>query len=145
VGAKLARDSRTAINQIDRIIVIASKLCSYKQLGSRLPAMAIHQAMQTVAWNITSSAVALLEFLAVAAWARIVAAHVFQGVAHRLLVSVAAVRAVYMAMVVIMVVVMGMIMIVIAVWAMNVGLLGHRVYSGIKSAGIITPLRATCT
>ena len=90
-----------------------------------------------------SRAVALLEFLAVAAWARVVAADVFQGVAHRFLVSVAAVRAVNMAMVVIMVVVM--VMIVVAVRAMDVGLLGHRVCSGIKSAGIITPLRARCT
>jgi len=50
---------------------------------------------------VTSSAVAFLEFLAVAAWARVVAADVFQGVAHRFLVGVAAVRAVDMAMVVI--------------------------------------------
>ena len=114
-------------------------------VGASLLAKAVQQAIGNIARNFTSSAVALLEFLAIAAWARIVAAHVFQGVAHRLLVSVAAVRAVYMAMVVIMVVVMGMIVIVVAVWAMNVGLLGHRVYSGIKSAGIITPLRATCT
>jgi hypothetical protein len=48
-----------------------------------------------------------------------------------------------MAMVVIMVVVM--VMIVVAVRAMDMGLLGHRVFSGIKSAGIITPLRARCT
>jgi hypothetical protein len=47
-----------------------------------------------------------------------------------------------MAMVVIMLV---MIMIVVAVWAMDMGLLGHRGYSGIRSAGIITPLRARCT
>jgi hypothetical protein len=84
--------------------------------------------------------VALLEFLAIAAWARVVAANVFQGIAHRFLVGVAAVRAVDMAMVVIMVV-----MIVVAVRAMDMGLLGHRGYSGIRSAGIITPLRARCT
>ena len=90
----------------------------------------------------TSSAVALLEFLAVAAWARVVAANVFQGVAHRFLVGVAAVRAVDMAMVVIMVV---MVMIVVAVWAMDMRLLGHRGHSVIKSAGIITPLRSRCT
>lgn len=81
---------------------------------------------------------ALLEFLAVAAWARVVAANVFQGVTHRLLVSVAAVWAVHMTMVVIMVLVM--VMIVVAVRAMDrVGLLGHQVYSGIKSPGIISP------
>ncbi|GLH18560.1 hypothetical protein BR1R3_13010 [Pseudomonas atacamensis] len=89
----------------------------------------------------TSSAVALLEFLAVAAWARVVAADVFQGVAHRFLVGVAAVRAVDMAMVVIMMVVM----IVVAVRAMDMGLLGHRGHSGVRSAGIITPLRSRCT
>lgn len=88
-------------------------------------------------------AVALLEFLAVAAGARVVAADVFEGVAHRFLVGVAAVRAVDMAMVVIVVVVM--VMIVVAVRAMDMGLLGHRFCSGIKSAGIITPLRARCT
>ncbi|BFT61648.1 hypothetical protein PMm318_A24070 [Pseudomonas moorei] len=87
-----------------------------------------------------SSAVALLELLAIAAWARVIAANIFQGIAHRFLVSMAAVRAVDMAVVVIMVV-----MIVVAVWAMYMGLLGHRGYSGIRSAGIITPLRARCT
>ena len=84
---------------------------------------------------------ALLEFLAVAAWARIVAADVFQGVAHRFLVGVAAVRAVDMAMIVVMV----MIMIVVAVRSMDMRLLGHRGHSVIKSAGIITPLRSRCT
>ena len=59
--------------------------------------------------------------------------------------SVAAVRTVNMAMVVIMVVVGMSVMIVGAVRAMDMGLLGHRGYSGIKSAGIITPLRARCT
>ena len=91
-----------------------------------------------------SSAVALLEFLAVAAWARVVAADVFQGVAHRFLVDVAAVRTMDMAVVVIMIMLV-MVMIVVAVRAMDVGLLGHRGYSGIKSAGIITPLRVRCT
>lgn len=63
---------------------------------------------------------ALLELLLAAAWAWIVATNVFQGVAHRLLVAVVAVRAVHMAVVVIM-----MIVTVVAVWAMNMGLLGH--------------------
>jgi hypothetical protein len=88
--------------------------------------------------------VALLEFLAVAAWARIVAADVFQGIAHRFLVSVAAVRTVDMAVVVV-VIMLVMVMIVVAVRAVDVGLLGHRCCSGIKSAAIITPLRARCT
>lgn len=69
-----------------------------------------------------SGAVALLEFLAAAAWARVVAANVFQCVAYRLLVGVVAVRAVNMAMVVIVIV---MVMIVVAVRAMDMRLLGH--------------------
>jgi hypothetical protein len=64
-------------------------------------------------------AVALLEFLLAAARARVVAANVLQGVAHRLLVAVVAVRAVHMAVVVMMVVT------VVAVGAMDMGLLGH--------------------
>ena len=65
-------------------------------------------------------AVALLEFLLTAARARVVAANVLQRIAHRLLVSVAAVRAVDMAVVVIMVIV-----IVVAVRTMDMGLLSH--------------------
>ena len=72
------------------------------------------------------STVALLEFLRAAARARIVATDVFQRIAHRLLVSVAAVRAVDMAVVVIM-----MIVIVVAVGTMDMGLLSHRCRSGI--------------
>jgi len=66
--------------------------------------------------------VALLEFFLAAARARIVATNVLQGIAHRLLVSVAAVRAVDMAVVVIMVIV---IVIVVAVRTMDMGLLSH--------------------
>lgn len=69
-----------------------------------------------------SGAVALLEFLLAAAWAGIVAADVFQCVAHRLLGRVVAMRAVYVTVVMIVVV---MVVIVVAVRAMNVGLLGH--------------------
>jgi len=68
-----------------------------------------------------SRPVALLELLVAAAGARIVAANVLQGVAHRLLVGVVAVRAMHMAMVMVVMVVM----IVIAVRAMDMGLLGH--------------------
>ena len=70
-----------------------------------------------------SGAVALLEFLAATARARIVASNVLQLVAHRLLRCVAAIRAMHMTVVVVMGV--AMIMIVVAVGAMNVGLLGH--------------------
>ena len=76
-----------------------------------------------------SGAVALFEFLAAATRARVVAANVFQFVAHRLLRRMATVRAVYVTVVVvmgvIMVIMIVVIMIVVAVWAMNVGLLGH--------------------
>ena len=67
---------------------------------------------------------ALLEFFLAAAWARVVAANVFQRIAHRLLVSVAAVRAVDMAVVVVVSLVI-MIMIVVAVRTMDMGLLSH--------------------
>ena len=100
-----------------------------------------YHSLPPVFLRLNSRAVALLEFLAVAAWARVVAADVFQGVAHRFLVGVAAVRAVDMAMVVIVM----MVMIVVAVRAMDMRLLSHRLCSGIKSAGIITPLRSRCT
>ena len=83
-----------------------------------------------------SRAVAFLEFLVAAAWARIVATNVLQGIAHRLLVSVAAVRAVDMAMLVIV-----MVMIVVAIRAMDMGLLVHRGYSVIESARIISQMR----
>jgi hypothetical protein len=75
--------------------------------------------------HVSLRAVALLEFLVAAAWARIVAANVLQGVAHRLLMGMAAVRTMDMAM---LVVVMGMvIVIVVAIGAMHMGLLVHRV------------------
>jgi len=70
---------------------------------------------------LSSGAVALLELLLASAGAWVVAADVLQGVAHRLLVAVVAVRAVYMAMVVIVVV----IVTVVAVGTMDMGLLGH--------------------
>ena len=65
---------------------------------------------------------AFLEFLLAAARARIVAAYILEGVAYRLLMGVAAVRAVYMAVVVVMV----MVMVMIAIGAMNVVVLVHR-------------------
>ena len=65
---------------------------------------------------------ALLEFFLAAARARVVTANVFQGIAHRFLVSVAAVRAVDMAVVMGMMIV---IVIVVAVRTMDMGLLSH--------------------
>lgn len=63
---------------------------------------------------------ALLEFFLAAAWARIVAANVLQRVAHWLMMSVAAVRAVDMAVIMVIVIV-----IVVAVRTMDMGLLSH--------------------
>ena len=83
---------------------------------------------------------AFLEFLAIAARAWIVAAHILQGITHGLLVGVAAVRAMDVAVIMVVVV-----MIVVAIRAMDMGLLCHRGYSAIKSAAIITPLRSRCT
>ena len=74
-----------------------------------------------------SSAVALLEFLLAAARARIVAAHVLERVANRLLRLVVAMRTVDVAMVMMMVVMVVMVVIVIAIWAVHVVLLGHGV------------------
>ncbi len=69
---------------------------------------------------------AFLEFLLAAAWAGIVAANVFQGIARRLLVAVIAVRAMHVAVIM----VMNVIMVVSAVRAVDVFLLGHASYSG---------------
>ena len=79
---------------------------------------------------------ALLELLLAAAWARIVATDILQGVAHRLLRSVVAVRTMHMTVVM---VVMVMIMVVVAVRAMDMGLV-HLGYSIIE-AGIISPFK----
>lgn len=81
----------------------------------------MYEALDFISTTVASGAVALLEFLLAAAGARIVAANVLQGITHRLLMAVVAVRAVHMAMVVIV----RVIMIVVAVRAMNMGLLGH--------------------
>jgi hypothetical protein len=70
--------------------------------------------------------VAFLEFLLAAAWAGIVAANVFQGVARRLLVAVVAVWTMHVAVIM----AVGVIVVVIAVRAVDVFLLGHASYSG---------------
>ncbi|BAP43763.1 repressor protein c2 [Pseudomonas sp. StFLB209] len=64
---------------------------------------------------------ALLEFLVAAARARVVAANVFQRIAHRLLVAVVAVRAMDMTVVLVVM----MVVVVVAVRTMDVGLV-HR-------------------
>lgn len=87
-------------------------------------------------------AVALLEFLVAATWAGIIAANVFQRVAHRLLMGMAAVWTVHMAVIVIVVV---MVVIMVAIGAMYMGLLVHLGISGIKSPGIISPSRSIRT
>lgn len=91
-------------------------------------------------------AVAFLEFLVAAARARVITTDVLQGIAHGLLMSVAAIGAVNMAVIVVVVVmIVIVIVIVIAIRAMHVGLLVHRVFSGIKSPGIISPSRSIRT
>jgi hypothetical protein len=69
-----------------------------------------------------SSRVALFEFLATPARARVIAADVFQGITHRLLMPVVAVRAVHMAVVMVVVV----IMVVGAVRTVDVGFIAHQ-------------------
>jgi hypothetical protein len=74
--------------------------------------------------------VALLEFLVTAAGAGIVAAYIFEGIAHRFLWGVVAVRAMHVTVVVLMMVIMVMVM--VAVGAVHMGLLGHREYSAVE-------------
>jgi len=70
-----------------------------------------------------SGTVALLEFLLAAAGARVVAADILQGIAHRLMMAVVAMRAVHMAVIMVIVV-------VVAIRAVNVGCVAHEVTPG---------------
>lgn len=63
-----------------------------------------------------------LEFLLAAAWAGVVTTYILKRIAHRLLMAVVAVRAVYVAVVMLVLVVVLMV----AVRAMDVGLLVHK-------------------
>jgi hypothetical protein len=76
------------------------------------------------------SAVALFKFFQAAARARVIAAHVFQWIAHWLLVGVAATWAMHMAVIVAVRVAVIVLMIVLAIWAVNVRFLLHGAYSG---------------
>ncbi len=78
-----------------------------------------------------SGTVTFLEFLLAAAWAGVVTAYILQRIAHRLLMAVVAMRAVYVAVVMIVLVVVFMV----AVGAMDVGLLVHRYLLGNEMAG----------
>lgn len=82
---------------------------------------------------------ALLEFFLAAAWAWIVAADIFQRIAHRILMAVVAVGSVHMAVAVVM------LMVMVAVRAMDMGFVGHCSYSGMKLPGMISPERDRCT
>ena len=73
---------------------------------------------------------ALFEFLQAAARARVIAAHVFERVAHWLFVGVAATWAMHVAVVVAVRVAVIVLMIVLAIWAVNVWFLLHGAYSG---------------
>jgi len=68
--------------------------------------------------------VALLEFLAAATGAGIIAANILQRIASRFGRAMVAVRAMHVA------VIMMMVVIVVAVWAVNMGLLIHGSHSG---------------
>jgi hypothetical protein len=74
--------------------------------------------------------VALFEFFQAAARARVIAAHVFQRVAYRLFVGVAAAWAMHMAVIVAVRVAVIVLMIVLTIWAVNVRFLLHGAYSG---------------
>lgn len=80
-------------------------------------------------------AVAFLEFLLAAAWARIVAANVLQCVAHRLLWTMVAVRTVDMAMIVMVVV------IVVAVGAVDVMLVHAKLLRDVISGNYLAIAR----
>lgn len=64
---------------------------------------------------------AFLEFFLAAARAGVIAADIFQRIAHGFLVGVAAVRTMHMAVIM----VVSMTVIVVAVWAVDVFLLSH--------------------
>jgi len=83
--------------------------------------------------------VALLEFLLAAAWARIVATHVLERVADRLLRLMVAMRAVNVAVVMVMIVV---VVIVVAIRTVHVGLLVHGVTPESNRRGLCRNFRA---
>lgn len=85
-----------------------------------------------------SGRVAFLEFFPTAARAGVVTAYVFQGIAHRLLGFMVAVRAMHVPVVAM---VMPVIMVVIAVRAMYMRLFRHLCHSGSKPAGVTSPVR----
>jgi hypothetical protein len=74
--------------------------------------------------------VTLFEFFQAAAWARVIAADIFQWVTHGLFVTVAAAGAMHVTVVVAVLVAMIVIMLVLAIRAVNVGFLLHEAYSG---------------
>lgn len=69
---------------------------------------------------------AFLEFFQAATGARVIAAYFFQRVTHRLSVSVAAVWAVYVCLLMVVLMLLSMVVIVLAIGAVNVGFLLHR-------------------
>lgn len=113
--------------------------CGRKFGQSRRPVTAAERvgrrslvALGLVGLRLASSlgAVAFLELFLTAAWARIIAANIFQRVAHRLWVRMAAVGTMHVALVVAVLMLVVVVVIVLAVWTVNVGLLLHGAYSG---------------
>jgi hypothetical protein len=72
--------------------------------------------------------VAFLEFFLAAAWARVVAAYIFQRVTHRFCMAVTTAGAVYVALLLGVFMLGGVV--VLAIWTVNVGFLLHGAYSG---------------
>jgi hypothetical protein len=75
-------------------------------------------------------AVALFKFFQAAAWARVIAAHIFKRVTYWLFVGVTAAWAMYVAIIMNMLMAVIMRVVVLAIWAVNVGFLLHGAYSG---------------
>jgi hypothetical protein len=91
-------------------------------------AVIVAQGLADLSLASSLGAVAFLEFFLAAAWAKIIAANIFQRVAHRFCMRMAAVGAMHMTLVV--AVLMLLIVVVLAVGAVNMGLLLHGAYSG---------------
>lgn len=71
---------------------------------------------------------AFLEFFLAAAWARVVAANIFQRVTHRLCMAVTTAGTVHVALLLGVFMLGGVV--VLAIWTVNVGFLLHGAYSG---------------
>lgn len=92
-----------------------------------MTAVIVAQGLTDLSLASSLGAVAFLEFFLAAAWAKIIAANIFQRVAHRFCMRMAAVGTMHVALVVAVLIV---VVVVLAVGAVNMGLLLHGAYSG---------------